>query len=340
MSTVCKINLKRKVPLITFLLISICFSNMLIGQDTYYFEGYITNGEKQTKLEISFKAEKFSHDKKYSDKVSVREGSYRINNGSIIQAQGYIENTAFNGENGGPYIIKLYKYPLEDNNHVCFYFKTDSELEYATDEIEGTYNEYLNDSDFLGNKPHLSLSATIKNKEPKKQIILEDFNTSEEKNAEEQTLSFNAESDGIENDYIENDTEINNREEEDVSKERIFETDKNATTLHKKKSREEDIDEKANSINKFSNVDTYSNWIIALFILCSLLLFIKWFWFKQYLPFRSKCSNCGKKNAMVVFDEDYEEEHNSYITIKQNRKCKYCNYEDGVFRHRRNSFLG
>ena len=65
----------------------------------------------------------------------------------------------------------------------------------------------------------------------------------------------------------------------------------------------------------------------------------QWIFFKQFLPFRSKCSQCKKKCAMIVVDEDYRYEKNGYIVVNQERVCKHCDHTDNVLRRRSNNIL-
>ena len=69
--------------------------------------------------------------------------------------------------------------------------------------------------------------------------------------------------------------------------------------------------------------------ILAVIILLGWL--VKYIYLNVFLPSSRKCKNCGKDDAMIILDENYEDQMGGYIKIRQTRKCKFCGYEETPF---------
>lgn len=72
--------------------------------------------------------------------------------------------------------------------------------------------------------------------------------------------------------------------------------------------------------------------ILAVIILLGWL--VKYIYLNVFLPSSRKCKNCGKDDAMIILDENYEDQMGGYIKIRQTRKCKFCGYEETVLVNR------
>ena len=73
---------------------------------------------------------------------------------------------------------------------------------------------------------------------------------------------------------------------------------------------------------------------IILAIIIVLGVIVKRLYFNIILPGKHKCSHCGKQNAMMILDEDYETQMGGYIKISQTRECKYCGYTETILINR------
>lgn len=265
-----------------------------------------------------------------------------ILNGRTIPAKGYIREMG-----SGSYDIKFYN----SETLVTLYLHTNKAIQ-KSEKLTGSFNKYNNLDDAVYKRNGLSMDLVLTNNNP---LQKNEENTngisenalSEDNISEETSKSIengeNEESKKI--DLVDNAISDDNTDKEELTviNDGSLENNDECKSQDNEKNNVASIPKSSSPKDTFLNMNKSDETLLMIILggVILLGLLLKWLYFKKYLPLRRRCKQCGRKDAMVIIDEEYSHYTGTGFTVKQDRKCKYCGYEDGVLRKRSaNYFLG